>query len=482
MTRSGSSPIWLLMTALVIAEISSTFEVSMAFAALPTLTRHFGDPLGASWIITIFFIVSAGTAALFSRMGDIYGRRRILIVVLLIAACGSMISALSSSLTGVILGRMLQGATGAVLPLCIGLMRENFEAKVLPFYIGIMGGVVGVSAGLAFLVAGYIIDQFDWHSMFFFSTIIALVGVVSIWLIVPPSKPSPIKGRLDILGGALFAPAIACLLYAMNAAKDGWLHLNSGGLTLFALAMLVIWARHELKHPTPLIDVRLFADRRILLANLVFAAVAVGPMLYPQIIIGLAQQPLWTGVGLGLSVTAAALLKQPSTFMGIFAGPIGGRISARYGSRCAMLVGTGSLVFGWILPFIHMNSMPMLIVVVVTQSFGMVLLYGAVSNQIVEAAPTSRTSEALGLAQVTRSTFTAIGSQVIAALLASSMISDTTIGSRSYPSEHAYMLAFGFLLVSSVAACIAAWLLPRPLLTHGKTEQKLTPLSLPKSP
>lgn len=471
------------MTALVIAEITSTFEVSMAFAALPTLIRHFGDPLGASWTITIFFIVSAGTAALFARMGDLYGRRRILIIVLLIAACGSLISALSSSLSGVILGRMLQGVTGAVLPLCLGLMRENFNAKVLPFCIGIMGGVVSVSAGLAFLVAGYIIDQFDWHSMFFFSAIIALVGIASIWLIVPPSTPSPAKGRLDILGGAIFAPAIACLLYAVNAAKDGWFHPNSGGLILTGLVMLVIWARHELKHSNPLIDVRLFADRRILLANVVFAAIAVGPMLYPQIIIGLAQQPLWTGVGLGLSVTAAALLKQPSTFMGVFAGPIGGRINTRYGSRSAMLMGTASLVIGWILPLIHMSSMPMLVIVVMTQSFGMVLLYGAVSNQIVEAAPTSRTSEALGLAQVTRSTFTAIGSQVIAALLATSITSDVTIDSRSYPSEHAYLLAFGFLLLSSVAAFLAAWLLPRPPLTHGTTEAepKLAPLSLPKS-
>lgn len=474
-TRSSRVPAWLLMTALVLAEITSTFEASMAFVALPALSRHFGDPLMASWTISAFFIVSAGTAALFARLGDIYGRRRLLILVLIVAAIGSLVSACSQTLGGVIAGRMLQGITGAVLPLCLGLIRENLPQRQVSMCIGIMGGVVGVSAGLGFLVAGYLLDHIQWQGMFFFSAGIAVLGALAVRLVLPRSTPVPDGRRLDILGGLYFVPAISCLMLALNLSRNGWTQWHVLGLLALGLVLLVTWVRHEWRHPNPLIDIRLFADRRILLANVVFGLLAVGPMLYPQVLLSLAQQPLWTGAGLGLTATAAAVLKQPGTFMGFIAGPLGGRIATRYGSRQAVLTGTLIVALGWAPALIDMNSFWMLLLTVAMQAFGMVVLYGAVSNQIVDAAPPLRTSEALGLAQVTRATFTAAGSQIIAALLAYSTITGDTPGAGSYPSASAYSLAFGYLVLVSSAAVVAAWLLPRTRPAAQQDNQAATP-------
>lgn len=482
MTSTRSTvPVWALMAALILAEISSTFEASMAFVALPALSIHFASPIGASWTITAFFVVSAGTAALFSRLGDIYGRRRLLIMVLLIAASGSLVSAISETLTGVIAGRMLQGATGAVLPLCLGLMRENLPTSKLSFNIGIMGGVVGVSAGLAFLLAGYLLDHIEWHGLFLCSFAIAIAGAVTVSLVVPRSKPAPDSRRLDIWGGILFVPAISSLMLALTLGRGGWLQWQVLTTFIAGLLLLIFWARHEWRHPNPLIDIRLFADRRICLANLVFASAAIGPMLYPQVILSLAQQPVLTGVGLGLSATAAGMLKQPGTLMGVIAGPFGGRIAQKWGSRHAILLGAGALTLGWIPPLLEMNSFGVLLGTVCMQSFGMVVLYGAVSNQIVEAAPLLRTSEALGLAQTTRSTFTAIGSQIIAAALAYSTVTAGGSSTATYPSETAYTMAFAFLLCTSTAAFIAAWLLPRigpiptePIALAPRPEEKMT--------
>src|SRR5690606_38441277 len=147
---------------------------------------------------------------------------------------------------------------------------------------------------------------------------------------------------------------------------------------------------------------------------------------------------------------------------GLFAGPLGGRVAARHGARASMLLGAASLVVAWTLPLFAMTSLAVLLIAISLHSFGIVILYGAVSNQIVEAAPASRTSEATGLAQVTRSTFSAAGSQVVAALMATALISDAAQDSRSYPAEEAYVLAFTFLVLTSAVAFIAAWLLPRP--------------------
>ncbi|MBV7495086.1 MFS transporter [Pseudomonas sp. PDM24] len=452
---------WVIMLALAIAEITSTFEVSMAFVALPTLNRVFADPAAVSWVLSSFFIVAAGSVALFARLGDLYGRRRMLMTVLSIAACGSLISALSTTLPGVILGRSLQGVTGAVLPLCLGLMRENMTPKTLTFNIGIMGGVMAVSSGLAFLVAGAIIDLYDWHGMFFFSALLAVVGMVAVWSLVPASPPVVSDGSLDILGGALFVPAVTGLMLSLTLAKSGWLQPQSAGLLMASLVLLFVWARHEYRHPDPLINVRLFADRRILLANLVFAAIGLGPMIGGAVILSLAQQPAWSGAGLGLTATAASLLKQPTTLMGFVAGPVAGLLAARYGIRVAMLVGGALVLAAWVPPLLNLNSLSALLLTVVVFSFGITVLFSATSNQVVIASPANRTSEAMGLAQVCRSTCAALGSQILATLLASSTVTPEG-GGTPLPSAEAYRLAFLFLILCSATALLAAWLAPTP--------------------
>ncbi len=452
---------WLVMFALAIAEITSAFEVSMAFVALPTLKRVFGDPAAVSWVLSGFFIASAGSVALFARLGDIYGRRRMLILVMAVAALGSLISAASSSLGGVIVGRTLQGVTGAVLPLCLGLMRENMEPKALSVNIGIMSGILGVSGGLAFLVAAAIIEQFDWRAMFYVSALLAVLGVIAIWLLVPASKPSDSQQALDVPGALLFVPAISGVMLSITLAKSGWLQARSGGLLLASVVLLAIWVRHELRHPCPLINVRLLADRRLLLANLAFAAIGIGPMLSSTVILALAQQPEWTGAGLSLSPTMSSLLTQPTTFMGFVAGPIAGLLAARYGIRFAMMVGAGMLVLAWIPPLVQLNSKQVLLTTVVIFSFGIIVLFGAASNQIVAASPVHRTSEGMGLAQVCRGTCAALGSQLIALILAGSMVTSTD-GEQSFSDADAYRHVLIYLVICSLAALISAWFLPRP--------------------
>lgn len=461
MKRLSARPTWLIMLALAIAEITSSFEVSMAFVALPTMNRVFADPATVSWILSGFFIASAGSVALFSRLGDMYGRRRMLILILLVAAIGSLMSAMSDSLAGVIAGRTLQGLTGAVLPLCLGLMRENMQPKTLAVNIGIMSGILGVSAGLAFLVAGAIIDHFDWRAMFYFSAGMALIGAIAIWAWVPASQPDANRPRLDTLGAVLFVPAISGVMLSITFGKAGWLQLQSGGLLIASLLLLAVWVRHELHHPWPLINVRLLADRRILLANLVFAAIGIGPMLSATVILAIAQQPEWTGAGLGLSATASSLLTQPTTFMGFIAGPAAGLLAARYGVRTAMMTGAAIVALGWLPLLVNLTAMPILLLNVIVFSFGIVVLFSAASNQIVLASPLERTSEAMGLAQVSRGACAALGSQVIALILAGSMVEPNGPG-QAFPDAGAYRLVLIYLVLCSLAALISAWLLPRP--------------------
>src|SRR3546814_57960 len=122
----------LLIAALWIAEVTGSFETAMILAALKRLIEDFGNPAMVGWLITGYLIVGAAIAAVVGRLGDLFGRRRILIAVLLIGAAGSLISALSGNFAILLTGRLMQGVTGAILPLCIGLVHENLGQERAP--------------------------------------------------------------------------------------------------------------------------------------------------------------------------------------------------------------------------------------------------------------------------------------------------------------------------------------------------------------
>jgi MFS family permease len=164
-TRSDAA-LRVILLVLLVTEINSAFEVGMMYGILATLVREFGDPAGVGWLITAFLLVGAAAAALCSRLGDLYGRRRVVLVMLAFATCGSLVSALSTSLPGLILGRSLQGVAAALLPLCIGLAREYFPAPRVPVAIGWLAAVASFSAGLGVIFGGWLADNTGWRMTF----------------------------------------------------------------------------------------------------------------------------------------------------------------------------------------------------------------------------------------------------------------------------------------------------------------------------
>src|SRR5690606_29382715 len=98
-----------------------------------------------------------------SRLGDLFGRRRVLLIMLGVAVIGSLISAFSANLTLITFGRVLQGASMAVLPLAFGILRENCPEKQLNVGVGILGGTFSIGVGLGAILGGYIVDNAPWQ-------------------------------------------------------------------------------------------------------------------------------------------------------------------------------------------------------------------------------------------------------------------------------------------------------------------------------
>ena len=252
------------------------------------------------------------------------------------------------------------------------------------------------------------------------------------------------------------------MLLGLSFGKQwGWSSLNTIGLLLGGLVMLVVWVWHELKLSNPLLNVRLLANRQVALANLGFFLLALGAMNVAQMLTVLLQQPVWTGVGLGLSASVAGALKFPSAVIAVFAGAWGGVLAGRHGGRLTMLIATGTVALAWVLLVLDHSSVVMVVGMMLVSGFGMTIAFGAVANLVVEVSPRESTSEATGFLQVTRAIGMAIGSQVTAVLMASSTVSNASAGPGRFPDAQAYNTTFVYVALVCLLSLLISWWLPR---------------------
>jgi len=444
------------MAVLLLTEILGAFENNLILSAMPTLVRRFKDVTSVGWLVTIYSLGAAATAAIGGRLGDMFGRRRMLIVVVGICGLGSLVSALSSGLGGIIVGRALQGASGAILPLCYGITRQLAPPGRTPIWIGLLTGGYTFSAAAAYIIGGMLSDSGDWQIIFYLTGATAFVSIPLLLFCVPALPGQGASGRIDVLGAVLFAPAVALMLYALTqASKVGWAHGDILGVFGAGAALLAFWAWYELRVAEPLFDLRLLKRPKIALGNICGCLASFGVMQLPLVVLMFMQQPKMEGAGLGVSATLAGFLKLPSNIAAPVAAVIGGWICARYSSRWSVLVGglVGALGWGLLIP-LH-DTIPQVVVVSMVCAFGSSVLLSALPNTVLEDAPMDRSSEATGMLAVTRGMATAVGVQVITILLAGSHIVDPKTGGKM-PSEGAYNLTFAVIAATSLACGLLA--------------------------
>jgi MFS family permease len=454
---------WRILWVLMVAEVVSGFETSMVLAGLPAWLRLYGDPIGVGWIVTSYLLVAASAAALCGRLGDLYGRKRVLLVVLGAAAIGSAISAAGPSLGWIIAGRSLQGlAGGAIIPLCYGLTKEHIASEKVATAIGFIVATASAATGSGVLAGGILTDRLGPQSIFTFSAAIAALTFAIVWLMLPASPVERRERRIDWLGGLLFAPGIAALLVVASQGKDwGWTAPATLALAAGGAIVLALWVWHELRQDDPLIDVRLFADRRCALANLVMASAGLGVMQLTQLNSLLLQQSPATGVGLGTSATFVGLLKFPALAAGIVGSLVAGWACGRFGGRAPMAIGCVLMTVATALGALSHDSVAIVITVIVIGMFGVTAAYTAVPAVIVAASPPNRTSEATGMMAVIRSLTQAIGAQVLTVLLAYSAVRGPD--GRPAPTDSGYTAVFWFMaLVSALGIGFSLALGGRP--------------------
>jgi EmrB/QacA subfamily drug resistance transporter len=434
---------------LSMSALAFSLAQTMLIPALGELTHQLGtDPSGIAWVLTGYLLAAAVATPLAGRLGDMFGKRRLLVVSLVAFGFGSTVAALGNSLELVVIGRVLQGAGGGIFPLCFGIIRDEFPRERVASSIGLISAIFGIGGGAGLVGGGLIADNLSYHWIFWLGAISAALAAIATELWVPES-PERRPGRVDLRGAALLGVGLVMPLLAISRANDwGWGSPRTLVLIAGGLLVLAIWVVVERRTDQPLADIPTLIKPPVLLTNIATLFVGFGMfgsfLLIPQ----LAELPESTGFGFGLGATGAGLLMLPGAVMMLFTGPISGALGTRFGSKLPLSIGAATVSVGLLGLGLDHGSEFAVIAWSFVMSTGVGLAFAAMANLIVEAVPRDQTGEATGINTLTRSVGSSLGSQVSAAILAGSAVAGSSL-----PTEDGFTAAF---LVSAGVAAVAA--------------------------
>ena len=298
------------------------------------------SPDDTAWAITATLLASAVSIPIVGRLGDMVGKRRMLVLSLIPLIAGSALCAMAGSLLPMIAGRGLQGLGMGVIPLGISLLRELLPSDRIGPAVATMSASMGIGGAIALPFAAAIAEYASWRGMFWaFAGFAALALGAVVWL-VPKSAAGKGGESFDFLGAILLAGSLVSLLLAISkGAAWGWTSGGVLGLFLAAGTLLVLWVRQELRAQHPLVNVRSLATRPIALTNL--ASFLIGFAMFAQglVIPQLMQLPEQTGYGLGQSMLQMALWLIPGGITMMIASTLGARLTARRGPKTTLVSG-----------------------------------------------------------------------------------------------------------------------------------------------
>ncbi|MGM9334579.1 MFS transporter [Streptomyces murinus] len=434
-----------------VAAIMQTL-VTPLIAELPRILHTSSS--NAAWVITVTLLVGGVCVPVSGRLGDLVGKRRMMLICVVPLVIGSVVCALSTSVVPMIVGRGLQGMGMGMIPLGIALLRDVLPAEKLSGSIALVSASMGIGGAIGLPLAAAVAQYADWQLLFWGSAVLAVIVGVLIFVVVP-DVPAGAKGqRFDALGAIGLAIGLVALLLAISKGADwGW--ASGTTLALFAVAVLALpaWGRWELRTRDPLIDLRTTARPRVLITNAASVLIGVGMYSFMLIAPQLLQFPKATGFGLGQSMLAAGLWIAPGGIMMMVISPLGGKLINARGPKLALTCGAVVMAAGYTLALPLMGTAFGIMLSGIVINSGVALAYGSMPALIMSSVPLSETAAANGFNTLMRSLGTTIGSAVIGVVLAHMTI---TLGGYTIASENGFrtglLIGCGVALVSAAVA------------------------------
>lgn len=434
--------------------VSYSLLQSLVLPALPEFQKSLhASENSASWILTAYLLSASVGTPIIGRLGDMYGKERVLVITLAMLAAGTLLSAVATSMPPLLAGRAIQGAGGGIFPLAFGIIRDEFPKEKVAGGIGLMSSLLGIGGGAGVIFAGLIVEHLNYHYLFWIPLVFIVAATVATWRYVPES-PVKVPGKVDWVSAFLMSAGLVIVLVAISQTTTrGWTSPTVWGMVAYGTVLLIGWVRNELRSPEPLVDMGMMRIRGVWTTNTVAFLLGVGMysafILIPQYV----QEPLTTGYGFGVTIVASGLFLLPSTVAMVTVGQFAGRLEHRFGSKPPLLAGAIFASLSFLILVVARSERWEIYLSSLLLGIGIGLAFAALANLIVANVRQEQTGVATGMNTVMRTLGGALGGQVAASFLSSGLIDGK-------PSAHGYTLAFALCLGALVVGVLASFLIP----------------------
>ncbi|MFN7026521.1 MAG: MFS transporter [Pseudorhizobium sp.] len=439
---------------MALGALTYTLLQAMLVPALPVLQKELHtSQANVSWIFTAFLLSASIATPVLGRMGDMFGKRRMLIVVFSLVAAGSILAAVATSLAVMVVARVIQGVGAAVFPLAFGIIRDEFPQERVAGAIGGISAILGIGSGAGIVLAGPILDNLSWHWLFWAPAVGAFITLIATILFIPES-PVKTPGKVNVPAAILLAGWLAALLIAVSrGANWGWTSFNTLGLFAAAVLLFIGWVQIETRSKEPLVDIKMMRIPAVWWTNI--AALLFGFGMYSMMVVvpAFMATPSSEGYGFGSTATGVGVAMLPNTLGMLIVGLCIGRITHHFGSKRPLILGglmnAGAVCF---LAVFH-DEVWMFVAALTVFGFGIGLAFSALTNVIVEAVPREQTGVATGMNANIRTIGGSIGSQVVSTIVVSGVAAGAAPHEAGY-TNGLIVMASGLLAAGLVAIII----------------------------
>lgn len=410
-----------------------------------------------SWLLTSTLLVAAVAVPIMGRLGDTFGKRLMLLVALGALSLGSLLTAVTSDIALLILGRAIQGASAAAIPLGISLLSTTMPKEKVGSSIALISAMLGVGGALGMPLAGFVAENADFHVLFWITAAMGAAAFIGILLVVPEAKGRT-GGRLDLVGSALLAIGLVTLLLPLSQGADwGWTDPKTLVLLAVSLVTFAVFARTQTRIRQPLVDLKALRSRPIVLVNL--ASICFGFALFASFIgtASYVEAPEASGYGVGSSLLVGGLVLLPSGVAMLLLAPLAARLIARSGAPLTLALGASIIAIGWLGRIVVTDSLWQVVVFTTVVGIGTGIGYAAIPSIINTHTPASEVSAANGLNTLFRSLGSSLASAIGGSLLASQTI---TLAGHNIPSLNGYRILFALCAAAAVLAAICVSFIP----------------------
>lgn len=438
-------PTRVLLTVTAVALLVNYVE-TMVIPGVPKIQADFSTTATiASWITSAFLIVGSAVAPLFGKLGDTYGKKRMILVSLSFYTFGVGIAGFSPSIYFLLFARAVQGVGFAIVPLALAIITDTFPRERIAVAQGIISGTFAIGAALGLIVGSYVVQDLGWQYAFHSAFVLSIVLFALVLRIIRRDSPGT-KRKVDYLGALILMSGVTLLLvYATEGPSMGWLSYGEVVFLVPGLLLTSFFFVFERSRQEPLIRLDLLRIRNVFVANLIGIVSGIVMFLLFFAIVYYAELP--AGFGLNLGIIATGLTMAPATLAMLVAGPLAGRMVVRVGPKPMLVLGGLAMITGLSLFIMNRATTLDLTLDLVFALIGIVCTIIPIVNMISVSLPRETIAVGLGINTMLRNLGGAIGPVVATAIMttytAPLLIQGHPVPGTNLPTAAAFNIVFG---------------------------------------